>query len=82
MTGTTDTIVYEQVSWMQPITDVKSNKKYLMLGIVRGVKDTFAVTPADGNGETLFYCNKHGIAYKAKEFCIDCRMQVVGEPTE
>lgn len=79
-----ETITYDVAAWMQTLTDVKTNKKYFMLGRVTnaGIKDTFAVTPVGGKGETVFFCNKHGVAYGPKEFCIDCRMQVVGESAE
>ena len=74
-------INYEGVAWMQPLKS-KDGKKFLMLGKVTNPEypNTFAVTPEDGKGETMFFCIKHEVAYGLKGFCLDCRMQTREEP--
>jgi len=71
-------IQYQQVAWMQPLKDVKSNKIYYMLGLVTNPEypNTFAVTPQDGKGQTMFFCIRHQTAYGLRDVCLDCRMQV------
>lgn len=80
----TQTIHYEQVAYMEPVT-ARDGKKYLTLGKVTnaGIENTMAVTPADGHGETKFFCLIHEEAYNpSKGFCLGCRMQVREEPKE
>lgn len=69
-------INYEQVSWMQPIKD-KDGAAFLMLGKVTnpGMDNTLAVTPAHGNGETMFFCLVHEEAYALHGLCTGCRLQ-------
>ena len=71
-------INFQQVAWMQPMQS-KDGKQYYMLGKVTnpGMEDTLAVTPVDGNGETLFFCQKHNVAYGLRGACLDCKMQVI-----
>lgn len=73
-----DTVNYQQVAWMQ-ILKSKDGKRFYMLGKVTnaGMDNTLAVTPTDGNGETLFYCQKHNVAYGLRGACLDCKMQVI-----
>jgi len=73
-----DTVNYQAVAWMQTITS-KDDKKFYMLGTVTnpGMENTLAVTPVDGNGETMFFCQTHKVAYGLRGACLDCRMQVV-----
>ena len=79
----TQLITYEQVAWMQPVKD-KDGKSYLTLGRVTntGVKNTLAVTPQGGKGETLFYCLEHEVAYGPRDVCLDCRTRVVNLENE
>jgi hypothetical protein len=73
----TGKINYEQVAWMQPVKS-RDGGEYLMLGKVTnpGIANTLAVTPAHGNGETMFFCLEHEEAYGLQGICTGCRLQV------
>lgn len=77
------TITYEAVAWMQPVKS-RDGKSYYTLGRVtnQGLNNTLAVTPVDGNGETMFFCLEHEEAYFPRWFCEGCRMQPREHPTE
>lgn len=74
-------ITYEAVAYMQRIKD-HEGAEYYTLGRVtnKGFENTLAVTPVGQDGRTLFYCQKHQVAYRNGETCLGCRMQLVTEP--
>lgn len=73
----------ETVVWNQLLT-AKDGKQYYMLAHVLDVEpETYAVTPKDGNGSTLFFCSIHGVAYPVPHgVCADCQNKAVEETTE
>lgn len=75
-------LVYQSVAWMQRVIDKTSGKEFYTLGPMDNMKDTLAVTPVGGSGETVFFCRRHNFAYGIHEACLDCRSQVRDEPLE
>lgn len=74
----TNTVINVQtVAWMQVVTDAITGKKYYMLGYVLKRNNTLAVTEKGTTGGTVFFCQKHNIAYPFNRLCAECQKQVV-----
>jgi hypothetical protein len=72
-------IIYEIAAWMQELEDA-DGARYLMLGrVTSGPKNTLAVTPKNGTGETKFFCVSHRRVYRPNDTCADCRNAPVPE---
>jgi hypothetical protein len=78
-------ITFEQAAYMMQVKDLKTGKKFYILGKVTnpGIENTMAVSPVEGNGGTMFYCLKHEQVYAATHgFCEGCRLEPLAEAIE
>lgn len=77
MNITNDVVHVELFRWMQRITAANDGKHYLMIGQVRGMKDTLLVTLEHGNGGAVMFCQKHNHVYQIKGRCAECQNAVL-----
>jgi hypothetical protein len=72
---------------MQPLEAVNDKRTFFTLGQMRAINSEsvsgiLVVTPKDGNGGSLFYCQRHHFVYPIHGVCQECQNQVVEQAAE